>query len=176
MFSLFFLLVSVIPLVDAFVCPTFNGTYVNPDDYRSYYVCSNRCSNIQYCKLPGIYFTRTNQTCIPEPPDWRTRFDLSGSFRQGGNADVFIQQTRYNVYISRETLLIHSNIHARYVNETHAIGIETIHQLTNNCIAVFNARVIATGNRAFCYYGSLHPFSSQCDLPGNYSGNYCKTY
>jgi Chitin binding Peritrophin-A domain len=176
MYSLLLFLVCLTSLVDAFVCPTSNGTYVNPDDYRSYYVCSNRCPNIEYCKVPEIYFTRINQTCVPEPPNWRTRFDISGSFRLGGNADVFIQQNGYNVYISHETTSTHSKILARYINETHAIGIETVHRLMNNCIAVFNARIIGTGNRAYCYYGTLHPFSSRCDLPQNYSRDYCKTY
>ena len=176
MYGLLLFLVSFISLSDAFICPTSNGSYVNPDDYRSYYVCSNRCSIIEYCKLPGIYFTRRNQTCVSEPPDWRTRFDISGSFKIGGSSDVFIQQTGYSIYISRETISTHSKILARYINETHAVGIETVHRLMNNCIAVFNVRVIATGNRAYCYYGTLHPFSSRCDLPGNYPEDYCKTY
>ena len=176
MFRILFLLVVSISSVRTFSCPNLSGSYVNPDDYRSYYVCSNRCWKREQCSLPGIYFTRINQTCVPEPADWRPRFDISGSFKSGGSADVFIQQTGYNLYISEETISTQSIIIARYINETHALGIQTVHRLMNHCIAVFNARVIAMGNRAHCFYGTFHPYSSQCDLRTNYSGDYCKIY
>jgi hypothetical protein len=176
MYATFFLLAFVIHQSDAFSCPNDNGMYVNPDDYRSYYVCSNRCSNLVSCVSPKIYFTRTNQTCVPEPPDWRTRYDLSGQFKSSDNTDVFIKQDGYQVYITHQTASTVFTVIARYINETHAIGIETAQRLVNNCIAVFDVRIVATGIGAHCFYETLHSFSSKCDLPDNYSGNYCKTY
>jgi hypothetical protein len=176
MYATLFLLAFIIHGSSAFSCPSDSGVYVNPDDYRSYYVCSNRCYKLDYCISPKIYFTRANQTCIPDPPDWKTRFDLSGQFKSAEKTDIFIRQEGYKIYISHETSATHYALISRYINETHAIGIQTVRQLVNNCIVVFNARIVATGNRAYCYYETLHPYSPMCDLPKNYSGNYCKTY
>ncbi|CAF4660129.1 unnamed protein product [Rotaria sp. Silwood1] len=172
MYAGLFLLAFIIRANNAFLCPSSNGTYVNPDDYRSYYVCSNYCYRIEYCLLPTIYFTRTNQSCVPEPPNWQTRYDLSGQFTSRENVDVFIQQQGYSLSISHETSTTHNTVIARYINETHAIGIQTVHRLLNHCITVFDARVVANGNREYCYYETFHPLSSICDFPENYSGNY----
>jgi len=173
---LLFLLAFIFHKSNAFSCPSAGGKYVNPDDYRSYYVCSNRCYKLEYCVSPTIYFTRTNQACMPEPPDWRTRFDLSGQFRSPEQSDTFIRQEGYSIYITHETSTTHYSLIARYINETQAIGIQTVRRLVNNCIAVFNVRIVATGNREYCSYETLYPYSSICDLPGNYTGSYCKTY
>ncbi|CAF2496689.1 unnamed protein product [Rotaria sp. Silwood2] len=176
MYAVLFLVTFIIRANDAFLCPSSNGVYVNPDDYRSYYVCSNYCYRLEYCVSPAIYFTRTNQTCVPEPPNWQTRYDLSGQYKSTENADVFVQQQGYSVYITHETSTTHYTLIARYINETHAIGIQTVHQLVNHCITVFDVRIVATGNGAHCYYGTFHPLSSKCDLSEKYSGNYCKKY
>ncbi|CAF3928241.1 unnamed protein product [Rotaria sordida] len=176
MYAVVFLLVFIIRANNAFFCPSPNGTSVNPDDYRSYYVCTNYCYRLEYCLSPTIYFTRINQSCIPEPPDWRTRYDLSGQFKSNENTGVFIQQQGYTVTISHETSTAHYLLIARYINETHAIGIQTIHRLVNHCIVVLDVRIVATNNRAHCFYGTFHPLSSKCDLPETYSGNYFLFY
>jgi hypothetical protein len=176
MYTTLFLLAFLIHKINAFSCPNDNGMYVNPDDYRSYYVCTNRCAKLANCVSPTVYFTRTNQACVAEPPDWRTRFDLSGQFKSSDNTDVFVQQDKYQIFITHATNPTVFKAIARYINETHAVGIQTAQRLVNNCIAVFNIRIVATGIRAHCYYETLHPFSSRCDLPEDYSGNYCKTY
>jgi len=176
MYAVLFLVAFVVHTVNTFSCPSSNGTFVNPDDYRSYYVCSNFCYQLAYCYSPTVYFTRVNQTCIPEPPNWQIRYNLSGQFKSGGNSDTFIRQEGYSVYISHETSTTHYKLIARYINETHSIGIQTAYQLMNKCTVVFNVRIVATNTKAFCYYETLHPYSSKCDLPENYSGNYCKTY
>lgn len=176
MYTALFLVGFIFRIVSTFSCPSSYGTYVNPDDYRSYYVCSNFCYRVEYCSWPTIYFTRINQTCVPEPPNWQTRYDLSGQFKSAENSDTFIRQEQYSVYISHETSTTHYTVIARYINETHAVGIQTAHRLVNKCTVVFNVRIVATDTKAYCYYETLHPYSSACDLPPNYSGNYCKTY
>ena len=176
MYAAIFLVAFICHTIDAFSCPSPNGTYINPDDYRSYYVCSNFCYQLEYCSPPSVYFTRINQTCIPEPPNWQARYNLTGQYKSAENTDTFIRQDKYSVYISHETSTTQHTLIARYINETHAIGIQTAHRLTNKCTVVFNVRIVATDTKAYCYYGTLHPYSSKCDLLINSSENYCKTY
>ena len=159
-----------------FSCPRANGTYINSADYRSYYECSNYCPRLIYCLSSQSYFSRTNQVCAVEPTDWTPNFDLTGQFKFDEITDIFVRQEGYNVFITYNTPTTRYFLRARYINQTHAMGIQTAHRRINNCIIVFNVRIVATGNKAYCYGENLYPLSTLCDLPNNYSGNYCKVY
>jgi hypothetical protein len=80
-----------------FSCSKSNGRFVNPDDYWSYYNCSNNCYSFEYCPSPKAYFSRIDQLCAVEPTDWQPRFDLSGQFRSDSKSGVFVRQDGYNV-------------------------------------------------------------------------------
>lgn len=166
----------IFPVLNGFSCPKSDGKFVNPHDYRSHYICSKYCPRLEYCSPSTAYFSRTREACGPEPTDWVPSFDLSGQFTMNEITDVFVQQDGYNVIMVYETPTTRSVLRARYVNRTHAIGVRTALRLINNCVLVFDARVVANNHRSYCYYGSLHSLSTRCDLLELESENFCRTY
>jgi len=149
--------------VSSFQCSRANGSYVNPDNYRTYYSCSNYCPTLLSCASHHEFYSRVKQTCVPEPADWQPRFDLTGS--HGSPHTVFVRQDGYNVFYTIDTQDTDQTFIGRYVNETQVVGITWTLRKVNNCIYGFDAHMSVTANKAYCYTETLHMFSSKCGLP-----------
>lgn len=170
-------LISSIKSTSSTFCPTGNGTFVNPDDYRSYYVCKDFYPQLNYCSSPVAYYSRIEQKCKPEPTDWRPTFDLTGSYQTTIYPSiVFIRQDGYNVFFTRDTSTEDVTFIGRYINTTHIIGMETMVQKINNCVINYNVQMRVTNNKSYCVQNNLHPFSSKCGLNILNSFNGCYTY
>lgn len=165
MVYLFKLLISLILMKNAstiFQCPAASGFYVNPDNYRSYYSCSNYCPSLLNCESHLDFYSRTQQICLPEPTEWQPRFDLTGS--HGSPHPYFLRQDGYNVFYTIDASDVEQTFIGRYINETQVIGIVWALRKVNNCVYSFDAAIRVTANKAYCYKDTLNNFSSKCGL------------
>jgi hypothetical protein len=156
-----------------FRCPTANGSFVNPENYRSYYSCSNYCPSLLNCASHLDFYSRTQQTCQPEPTEWQPHFDLTGS--HGTPHSVFVRQDGYNVFYTVDTPDTDQTFIGRYINETQVVGIVWAVRKINNCMYSFDAEMQVTANKAYCYKDTLNKFSSKCGLT-IVSNQACYTY
>lgn len=162
---------------NAFNCSNSSGTYVNPDDYQSFYVCNNYCPSLEYCKYPNPYFSDNIQRCYSEPNNWVPRYYLTGIklSLDGSGLTLYVQQDGYKLSWTLDGKTTSETFTGQYINETHIRGIQLRRLLTTNCINVFDVQVVALADRNFCVSKSLHPQSTTCDLSYPYTDNYCRT-
>jgi hypothetical protein len=162
LFKISITLIWINTVVATFQCPRANGSYVNPDDYRTYYACSNYCPSLLSCASSLDFYSRTKQACLPEPTEWQPRFDVTGS--HGTTQTVFVRQDGYNVFYTSDTQDTEQTFIGRYINETQIVGMVWALRKINNCMYSFNAQMSVTAGKAYCYKDTLHAFSSKCGL------------
>jgi hypothetical protein len=165
-------LILISNVATTFQCPTANGSFVNPDNYRTYYSCSNYCPNLISCASHLDFYSRTEQACLPEPTGWQPHFDLTGAHTSN---TVFVRQDGYNVFYTIDSSDTEQTFIGRYVNETEVVGIVWALHKINNCVYSFNAQMRVTANKAYCYKDTLNTFSSKCGLTF-VSRDACYTY
>ena len=160
--------------VAVFTCPQANGTYVNRDDYRSFYQCINGISMLQYCPSATQYYSTSNATCQDSPAEWSYIYDLTGTYTITADTEYrHVYQKDYDVYWTSDTPTVGNTFIGRYINETHIVGIQTRLIHLTGCTSVLNARMVAIDNKSFCYYTSLAIFGRACDLEAPYSSYAC---
>lgn len=167
------LLELIVTMVAGFICPTSNGLFENPDDYRSYYTCSRNCPQLKFCSSPEEYFSKVNNRCSMESTNWQPEFDLTGRY-QNEVSTFHYRQDGYKFFLSHDYSGSRDTVFGRYINRTHIAGILTRLTEPGKCVAVYNALYVGRKNRALCFHISIHPQSSLCGFPPIISG--CHDY
>ena len=166
---------SICHVIFGFSCPSPNGNYANSDDYRYFYVCSNNCPRLVGCPSPKDYFSNTSQMCASETTDWQPDFDLTGTISSGATTK-YMRQTGYKVFLTDDDQSKEKTFLGQYINRTHIIGIQVEPRSANNCILVLNVRLVASGDRAFCHFSSIHPQSALCEAKAEDTFTGCFKY
>ena len=175
---LILVLINLIVRINAFNCVTSKNMSINPMDYRSYYMCANRCPSLKYCQPPRVYFSEESGSCIPEPDNWIPRYYLSGTVQPNRRilSIQYVRQDGYEVIWTYDDPWKSETFTGRYVNEIKIQGILLRRVLATNCINVFNVEMNATADRSFCAVQYFHPQSALCDFSSlSQSFNYCQT-
>lgn len=149
-------------------CPTANGTARNDNDYRSYHVCTNQCDRLHYCPNPNEYFTVIQEKCQNSNLDWVPAYDLTGIQSLVPLVQPrYIQQSNYDLNWVSETKTHKFTFIGRYINETHAVGTETILSYMKKCILIQDIQLTARNTRSFCVTARRNPYSMSCSTPSN---------
>ena len=151
--------------VAVFVCPQVNGTFVNRDDYRTFFECINGISILQWCPIATQYYSTGNATCQDGPTEWNSLYDLTGTYTVTADIEYLqVYQKGYDLYWTSDTSTVANTFIGRYINETHIIGLETHLVRLTGCVSVLDVRVTTIGSKSFCHTSYLANFGRTCDL------------
>ena len=148
-----------------FVCPQVNGTFVNRNDYSTYFKCINGISILEWCPIATQYYSTSKGSCQDGPTEWNYLYDLTGTYIVAADTEYLqVYQKGHDLYWTSDTSTVSNTFIGRYINETHIAGVETRLVRLTGCASVLNVRVMTTGSKSFCRTSSLANFGRMCDL------------
>ena len=148
-----------------FVCPQVNGTFVNRNDYSTYFKCINGISILEWCPIATQYYSTSKGSCQDGPTEWNYLYDLTGTYIVAADTEYLqVYQKGHDLYWTSDTSTVSNTFIGRYINETHIAGVETRLVRLTGCVSVLNVRVMTTGSKSFCRTSSLANFGRMCDL------------